>query len=141
MQSTTVKRNFVERVHASENLALSRHGAFNSKQIHPKAEVGSAQHLENMEKMADDVKDCLAQARFAGRFLQCFRGIGRDGIFNDEERLKEFLRFSEERKEECDWTYGIENVKNPYFQAIVECVGCARNILAPLYRGLYPYKW
>ena len=59
------KRNFVKRVHASENLALSRHGAFNSKQIHPKAEVGSAQHLENMEKMADDVKDCLAQARFA----------------------------------------------------------------------------
>ena len=117
------KRNFVERVHASENLALSRHGAFNSKQIHPKAEVGSAQHLENMEKMADDVKDCLAQARFAGRFLQCFRGIGRDGIFNDEERLKEFLRFSEERKEECDWTYGIENVKNPHFQAIVDVWG------------------
>ena len=76
-----------------------------------------------MEKMADDVKDCLAQACFAGRFLQCFRGIGRDGIFNDEERLKEFLRFSEERKEECDWTYGIENVKNPHFQAIVDVWG------------------
>lgn len=50
------KRNFVERVHASENLALSRHGAFSSKRIHPKAEIGSAKHLENMEKMADDVK-------------------------------------------------------------------------------------
>ncbi len=66
------KQNFVERVHASENLALSRHGAFNSKQIHPKAEAGSAEHLENMGKMADDVRECLSQARFAGRFLQCF---------------------------------------------------------------------
>ena len=75
------KRNFVERVHASENLALSQQGAFNSKQFHLKAEVGNAQHLENMEKMADNVKECLAQARFARRFLQCFRGIGRDGIF------------------------------------------------------------
>ena len=73
--------------------------------------------------MADDVKDCLAQVRFAGRFLQCFLGIGRDGIFNDEERLKEFLRFSEERKEECDWTYGIENVKNPHFKALVDVWG------------------
>ena len=112
------KQNFVERVHESENLA------FNSKQIHPKAEAGNAQHLENMEKMADDVKDCLAQARFAGRLLQCFREIGRGGIFNNEERLKEFLRFSEERKKgNATGQYGIENVKNPHFQAIVDVWG------------------
>ena len=77
-----------------------------------------------MEKMADNVQDCLAQARFAGRFLRCFRGIGRDGIFNNEERLKEFLRFSEEpqRGMRLD-IYGIENVKNPHFQAIVDVWG------------------
>ena len=70
------KRNFVERVHASENSALSRHGCFRSKQVHPNAETGSKEHIEDMEKMAEDIKDCLSQARFAGKFLECFRGIG-----------------------------------------------------------------
>ena len=65
-----------------------------------------------MEKMADDVQDCLAQARFAGRFLQCFRGIGRDGIFSEEPQ----------RGMQLD-IYGIENVKNPHFQAIVDVWG------------------
>ena len=78
--------------------------------------------------MADDVRDCLTQARFAGRFLQCFRGIGKNGIFNDEKRLKEFLRLSEERKEECEWTYTVESVKNPYFRALVDVWGVSENI-------------
>ena len=44
------KRNFVERVHASENTALSRRGCFRSKQVHPNAETGSKEDIENMEK-------------------------------------------------------------------------------------------
>ena len=54
------KRNFVEKVHAMENTALSRHGAFSSQQIHGKSEPGTTEHLENMEKMAKDVKNCLS---------------------------------------------------------------------------------
>lgn len=92
------KRNFVERVHAAENTALSRHGAFDSKQIHANPQPGTKEHLENMERMAEDVKNCLSQARFAGKFLECYGGIGGNGIFSDEERLKEFLTFSEEKK-------------------------------------------
>lgn len=114
------KRNFVERVHAAENMALSRHGPFNSKQMHSSAEIGSKEHLENMEKMANDVKDCLSQARFAGNFLQCFRGISENGVFDDEERLKAFLSLSEERKEECEWAYTPRSSCNPYFEALVE---------------------
>ena len=117
------KRNFVERVHASENSALSRHGCFRSKQVHPNAETGSKEHIENMDKMAEDVKDCLSQARFAGKFLECFRGIGENGIFSDEVRLKEFLRFSEERKDECEWTYSPKSSDHPHFQALVNAWG------------------
>ena len=113
------KRNFVERVHAAENLALSRHGPFNSKKIHKNPEIGSEEHLENMEQMASDVKDCLSQAQFAGRFLQCFRGINKNGVFDDEEKLKEFLSLSEERKEECTWAYRARSGSNPVFESLV----------------------
>lgn len=110
------KRNFVERVHAAENLALSRHGAFNSQKIHCNPAIGSKEHLENMEQMASDVRDCLMQARFAGRFLQCSRGINKNGVFDDEEKLKKFLSLSEERKEECEWSYGPKSSSNPCFE-------------------------
>jgi hypothetical protein len=113
------KRNFVERVHAAENLALSRHGAFNSKKIHRNPEIGSDEHLENMEQMASDVKDCISQAQFAGRFLQCFRGINKNGVFDDEKKLKEFLSLSEERKEECTWAYRPRSGRNPLFESLV----------------------
>jgi hypothetical protein len=114
------KRNFVERVHAAENLALSRHGSFNTKKIHSDPEVGSKEHAENMEEMALDVKDCISEARFAGRFLQCFRGISNNnGVFDDENKLKEFLSLSEERKEECTWTYKAESISNSIFESLV----------------------
>ena len=117
------KRNFVERVHAAENTALSRHGAFDSRQIHANPHPGTKEHLENMERMAEDVKNCLSQARFAGKFLECYRGIGGNGIFSDEERLKEFLTFSEEKKEECTWVYSPSTSENPHFQALVQVWG------------------
>ncbi len=34
--------------------------------------------------------------------------------------MKDFLKLSEERKKECEWTYSVENVDNPTFQALVE---------------------
>jgi hypothetical protein len=117
------KRNFVERVHATETQALSRHRPFNSKQLHERGNPGTQAHLENMEKMADDIKDCLSNARFAGHFLECFRGIKDGGVFDNEDRLKEFLKLSKERKEECDWTYGPNSTSNPLFQALVQTWG------------------
>ena len=49
------KRNFVERVHAEENRVLSKHGPFHSKPIHKNASVGSNEHMENMESVAEEV--------------------------------------------------------------------------------------
>ena len=53
------KRNFAERVQAAEHDVLSRHGLFNFKQRHSSAPIGSQEHKENMEAMADDVFSCL----------------------------------------------------------------------------------
>jgi hypothetical protein len=103
------KRNFVERVHAAENEVLSR-DRFSSKLVHEKAEPGSREHKENMEEMACRVEKCIQQAKFNGKFLQVFRGVADNIVFDDEERLQTFLSFSEEKKQECTWTYNtIQN--------------------------------
>jgi hypothetical protein len=112
------KRNFVERVHAAENVALSRHGAFCSSKVHQNVEKHSPEHLENMESMAEDVKQCLSCARFGNSFIQCFRGVAKNVVFNDELKLKEYLNLNEERKMDCDWTY--TPLKNEYFNTLVE---------------------
>ena len=62
----------------------------------------------------------LITSSFCRKILDCYRGIGGNGIFGDEERLKEFLTFSEERKEECTWTYGPSTTENPHFQALMQ---------------------
>ncbi|CAB3988976.1 Hypothetical predicted protein [Paramuricea clavata] len=98
------KRNFVERVHAAENVALSRHGAFCSSKVHQNVEKHSPEHLENMESMAENVKQCLSCARFGNSFIQCFRGVAKNVVFNNELKLKEYLNLNEERKMDCDWT-------------------------------------
>ncbi len=46
----------MERVHAEENRALSRHGPFNSKSVHSYALPGSSEHHDNMKAMASEVK-------------------------------------------------------------------------------------
>ena len=99
------KRNFVERVHAAENEALSRHGAFTSKKKHAYAEPYSKEHRENMEAMAEEVQQCLSSTRFGDHFIKSFRGISGKLVFDDEKRLKEFLAMSEESKLACNWTY------------------------------------
>ena len=43
----------------------------------------------------------------------------KEAIFDDEDRLKEFLQLSEEKKLECDWSYGPN--KNDYFNSLVNC--------------------
>ena len=124
------KRNFVERVHAAENDALSRRGAFCSSKIHKKSEPHSDEHFQNMEAMAEDVRQCISQARFGSNFVKCFRGVAQNVIFNDETSLKEFLTFSEEGKLECDWSY--EPIKNEYLNTLVEAWNIDEN-----YKGFY----
>lgn len=58
------KRNFVERVHPQVNKALSAHGAFSGHAIHSDVRgPGKQEHIENIEKMAEDVIDCLKWAK------------------------------------------------------------------------------
>ena len=112
------KRNYVERVHAAENVALSRHGPFCSSQIYPNADKNSPEHLENMEAMAEDVRECISCARLGNSFIKCFRGVAKNVVFNDEIKLKEFLNLNEERKIDCEWTY--EPLNNEYFNALIQ---------------------
>ena len=94
------KRNFVERVHAEENRMLSKHGPFSSKPIHQNASVGSTEHLENMESVAEEVRKCITQGSFGGKQLLCYRGIKQNEyIFDDEKEMQDFLSLSEEGKE------------------------------------------
>ena len=105
------KRNFVERVHATEDKLLARHGPFSSHGLHKDTNIqpGSKHHMENMERMADDVMICLSQGRFNGKQLEVFRGVKNEWfIFDDEKELKSFLSRTEEAKEHCDWTYSIQ---------------------------------
>ncbi len=84
------KRNFVERVHAAENEALSK-TVFRSNSVHEKADAGSKEHKENMEKMVCDVKECIEQAKFNGRHVEVHRGVSADMVFDDDDELKRFL--------------------------------------------------
>ena len=103
------KKNFVERVHASENAVLSAHGPFNSHQKYKETSLGSKEHRENMEMMANDVIECLKMAKFNKQSLIALRGNPSTRVFNDEKRLKEFLELSEENKASCGWTYTVED--------------------------------
>uniref|UniRef100_A0A7M5UG45 Uncharacterized protein n=1 Tax=Clytia hemisphaerica TaxID=252671 RepID=A0A7M5UG45_9CNID len=104
------KRNYVERVHSQENLALSRHGKFSSTMVHSKKENGSVEHKENMEAMAQEVIKCISSANFGGSSITCQRGIeDNEQLFNDEEDLKTFLSLSESRKEAFARNYKPSN--------------------------------
>ena len=67
------KRNFVERVHPQVNSAFSSHA------IHPDERTpGKPEHIENVEKMAEDVIDCLRWEKFGGKFIEVYRGLKED---------------------------------------------------------------
>ena len=60
------KRNYVERLHAEENRVLSKHGIFKSNGVHSCSTVGSQQHRENMEYMAEEIRKCIGTGSFGG---------------------------------------------------------------------------
>ena len=91
------KRNFVEPVHAEENRALSSHGPFSSKSVHPSADTGTERHLGNIESMAEEVKKCLQQGSFGRHTLKAFRGVKEEQYtFSDQKELENFLSLGEE---------------------------------------------
>ena len=69
------KRNFVERVHAEENRVLSKHGPFDSKAIHHFAKPRTPEHVENLENVAEEVRNCIVQGSFGSKQLMCYRGV------------------------------------------------------------------
>ena len=90
------KRNYVERDHAEENRVLSKHGPFNSSVAYPIASPGSKEHHINMERMADDVRQCISHGSFGSKPLLAYRGIKlQDFVFTDEKVLQTFLSLNE----------------------------------------------
>jgi len=102
----------VERVHPQVYKALSVHGAFSSNANHSDVKgPGKPEHIENIEKMAEDVIDCLKWAKFGGNFIEVHRGLKEDNwIFYDEAEVKKFLSLSEFRKETPGMSYRARNI-------------------------------
>ena len=120
------KRYYVERVHAVENEALSKHGPFSSTTVHENARTGSNEHKQNMEAMATEVAGSLSQGMFRGRYLQAYRGVSHDNyVFDDEATLKEFLALSEDRQDGFNRTY--HPIKNRVFQDLMHTWECAED--------------
>ncbi len=121
------KRNFVERVHAEENMALYKHGPFKSNMVHRNAAIGSQEHQENVEYMCEQVKKSLSTASFGGKPFQCYRGIKQeDCIFTDEEKLKNFLALTEDLKETFPNPHYVA-VNNHVLQSLVEVWNVTEN--------------
>ena len=100
------KRNFVERVHAVHNAALSNE-QFSSKAIHNEYKLGDNKHLENMEDVANKIQECLSRTQYGGKPCLTLRGIGKDEnfIFNDSHVLVNFLAKNENQKHGDETTY------------------------------------
>ena len=111
------KRNPVERVYAVHNHALSNE-QFPSKGVHDNYEIGDTRYHENMQHMAEEVKQCLMHTQYGGNPCAVLRGIGGDenSVFKDEEELVTFLGKSELRKDEDDSQY--EPVKNKLWREV-----------------------
>ena len=102
------KRNPVERVHASEEKVLAKHGPFKT----PKQDSYTEEHKREMEEMADEVRIVFGQAKFAGNPILCVRGLkGEDYVFDHEEEMHNFLPMNEQRKVECPLTYEVKKNK------------------------------
>lgn len=101
------KRNPVERVHATEEKALSKHGPYGS----PRHEPHTPEHKEEMEAMANEVRIVFSQAKFAGQPILSVWGLKdrENYVFNDEEDTHNFLAMNEQRKMECPLFYKVAN--------------------------------
>lgn len=99
------KRNPVERVHAPEEKALSKHGPFES----PKHDPHTPEHKKEMETMAEEVRIVFGQAKFASQPILCVRGLkdSEEFVFDDEEDMHNFLAMNEQRKMECPLSYKV----------------------------------
>ena len=87
-------------MHAVENEVLSKHGPFSSNAVHPRVTVGSKEHKENMEDMAERIQGCICLGTFGKEHLLCYRGIKvEDYLFNDK-NMTTFLSLSEDAKQE-----------------------------------------
>ena len=111
------KRNPVERVHAVQNHALSNE-QFSSTGVYNEYHIGDTRHHENMQHMAEKVKQSLLHTKYGGNPCTVQRGIGGEEnfVFNDEEELVSFLRKSELRKDEDDRQY--QPVKNKLWRDV-----------------------
>ena len=101
------KRNSVEHLQTVENKVLSYHGPFSLRTVHNTAFLGSKEHLENMESMAQEVIDCISKGIFNKEPTKCSRRIANEKkfIFKDEAELKSFSLLFEQRKKEDRTTY------------------------------------
>ena len=79
--------------------------------VHKNATPGSQEHKENMEKMAEEVIQCIGKGVYNKETIKYLRGIGPEEkfIFKDEESLKSFSLLSNERKEEDETNYRPTN--------------------------------
>ncbi|KXJ18944.1 hypothetical protein AC249_AIPGENE25645 [Exaiptasia diaphana] len=99
------KRNFVERVHAVHNTALS-YDVFKSNRIHSNYSPGDSNHKANMEAMASDVKSCLDHTQYGGKPCVVQRGSDEtEFMFKDGLELENFIAKSECNKEEDDTNF------------------------------------
>lgn len=80
------KRNPVERVHAAQNHALSNEKF--SRGIYPEYGTGDDKHKANMEHMAEEVRQCLANTQYGDGPCVVTRGIdGQENfVFNEEKK-------------------------------------------------------
>ena len=93
------KINFVERVPAEENRVQSKHGSFDSSQVHSHASPGTKEHKDNIEKMSDDIRKCLLYASFGSKPLKAYRGVKLSNyLFTDDHELLTFLDLNEDGK-------------------------------------------
>lgn len=133
------KRNFMERVHPQVNKALSAHDAFSSHAIHSNVRGPRKPKLiENIEKMVEDVIDCLKWVKFGGKFIKVYWGLKEDDwIFNDEAEVKKFLSLSKLSKETSGMSYQAR--KTPLAQSLYgirgNTPGIHRRILERLHSG------
>ena len=61
--------------------------------------------------------------------MECFRRV-KENLLNDEDNLRVVLHLSEERKQDCDWTYAP--IINDYFYSLLNCWKVDEN-----FKGVY----
>lgn len=129
------KRNPVQNVRAVHNHALSNE-QFSSKGMHSEYKIGDTRRQENMEHMAEEVKQRLMHTQYGGNPRLALRGIGGEEsfIFNNEEELVTFLGKSELRKNEDDCQY--EPVKNKLWKDVITFRNLDKNYVGS-YRDEY----